>query len=199
MGDDGTVTHDSLPLKACAIGSQAVGKTTFFIRFIQGSFPGDYTRAVYEPTRYETSSDEHEVSIELNDVRSRLLNPQLKPLIYQNTDVVMMFYSVSDRESYLDVERVWLVDAQTHCPGVPIVLVGTKTDLREVGGDTVTTGEGKELARRVRATKFMEISSLLGEGLDDMMDEVVKCAVDHKLRKSSDSVIGKQRRPCRIL
>ena len=184
MKNNVTENQDRLYLKACFIGSDSVGKTSFLIRFLQGSFPGEYYRAVYPPTSYDTVSGEDNVTIELNDVRSKLESPELKPLIFQDTNVVMIFYSISDRSSFEDVEKVWTRDAITYCPGVPVVLVASKTDLRDKDGDVVNAEEGKEMAGRVCAESFVEISSLRGEGLNNLMAEVLRCAVDHKTRLS---------------
>ena len=210
--------HDRLYLKACFIGSNSVGKTSFLIRFLQGSFPGEYFRAVYPITRYDTTYGNDDVTIELVDVRSKLESPELKPLIFQDINVVVIFYSVTDRSSFAEVERVWAREAITYCPGVPVVLVASKTDLRDIEGDLVSTDkvasktdlsdkdqdvvnaeEGKEMARRVCAESFVEISSLKGEGLDDLMSEVVRCAVDHKTRMSLSKKVEKRRNVCCII
>ena len=177
---------DRLLLKGCVVGSAAVGKTSFFRRYREASSTGYYSWAVYDPTRFETSSGEQEVCIELNDVRSTWQYPQFRSHIFRNTDVLMIFYSVTDRRSYHDVEKVWLLDAHNHCQGVPVVLVATKTDIREEAADCVSEAEGEELAKRISAQVFVEVSLLCGEGLDDLMSEVVICAAEHKLRKRSE-------------
>ena len=170
--------------------------------------------------------------------------------------MVVIFYSVTDRSSFAEVERVWSGEALTYCPGVPVVLVASKTDLRDKDedlvstdkvasktdlrnkdgdlvstdkvasktdlrgkdgdlvstdkvasktdlrskdGDIFSTEEGKEMAARVCAESFVEISSLKGEGLDNLMSEVVRCAVGHKTRMSLSKKVEKRRNVCCII
>lgn len=39
-------------------------------------------------------------------------------------------FSVVSRCSFENISRTWLPEVRKHCPGVPILVVGTKTDLR---------------------------------------------------------------------
>jgi GTPase SAR1 family protein len=117
-------------LKVGAVGSKPVGKTSFLIKFLEGSFPEDGKRAVFDSHSYEAISGKHEVSVELYDVRSELVFSGMKLLIFFETYTFVIFYSVTDRERYLDVDRLWELDAQTHCPCVPILPVAPTTDLR---------------------------------------------------------------------
>ena len=50
-------------------------------------------------------------------------------------DVFLVCFSVSDTVSLERVESKWIPEVNHHCPGVPIMLVGTKSDLREDPGE----------------------------------------------------------------
>lgn len=64
----------------------------------------------------------------------------------------------------------WLPEIACHCPGTPFLLVGTKVDLRddrytlEMLGkkyeQVVTFKDGEEVARHLKAVKYMECSAL---------------------------------------
>ena len=81
----------------------------------------------------------------------------------------------------------WVVEAQERCPNVPIILVGLKKDLR---GDPVaieemrkkslrfvTETEGEQAAREIGARKYLECSSLSGEGVDDVFEAATRAAL----------------------
>lgn len=81
----------------------------------------------------------------------------------------------------------WVVEAQERCPDVPIILVGLKKDLR---GDPVaieemrkksqrfvTESEGEHAAREIGARKYLECSSLSGEGVDDVFEAATRAAL----------------------
>jgi hypothetical protein len=63
----------------------------------------------------------------------------------------------------------------------------------------LTTADSEELAKRIRAESLVKIFSLKGEGLDYMMDEVLRCTVDHKLQESLSVEIQKQGKCCLVL
>jgi Rho family protein len=66
------------------------------------------------------------------------------------------------------------------CPGVPIILVGLKKDLRDdpVAQEEMrkrsekflTAEEGEDVRKRISAKKYLECSSLTGEGVDDVFE-----------------------------
>uniref|UniRef100_A0A3Q4MZA7 Ras homolog family member Gb n=1 Tax=Neolamprologus brichardi TaxID=32507 RepID=A0A3Q4MZA7_NEOBR len=71
-----------------------------------------------------------------------------------------------------------------HCPGVPILLVGTKSDLRndaeiqrklkEQNQAPVTHQQGAALARQIQAIRYMECSALNQEGIKEVFTEAVR-------------------------
>lgn len=44
-------------------------------------------------------------------------------------------------------------------PGLPIILVGTKTDLRDADPSLISTASGDKIAKEIGAYKFLEVSS----------------------------------------
>ena len=46
-------------------------------------------------------------------------------------DVFLVCFSVSSYATFQNVEAKWLPEVTHHCPDTPILLVGTKSDLRE--------------------------------------------------------------------
>jgi len=85
---------------------------------------------------------------------------------------------------FLDSFLLFLKELQHHAPDTPIILVGTKQDLRtdpdvllelaENGERPVTTYEGVQMARQVYAHHYLECSALTQKGLKAVFDEVCK-------------------------
>ena len=69
-----------------------------------------------------------------------------------------------------------------HCPGVPCLIVGTQTDLREDPSvkeklakqrmQPVRKEDGEKMARELGAVKYVECSALTQYKLKDVFDEV---------------------------
>jgi len=64
-----------------------------------------------------------------------------------------------------------------HCPKTPIILVGTKTDLRKEQGEIVTLEEGQRLAKTIKALRYMECSALTRVGLKEVFDAAITSIV----------------------
>lgn len=62
-------------------------------------------------------------------------------------------------------------------PGAPIVLVGTKSDLRVPGSEKfVTTAEGKKMKHKIKAYALVECSAKRKENLHEVFEEAVRAA-----------------------
>lgn len=55
---------------------------------------------------------------------------RLRPLSYPDTDVLLLCFAVDNPDSFENVTDKWAGELHAFCPKVPVVLVGTKTDLR---------------------------------------------------------------------
>ncbi len=79
------------------------------------------------------------------------------------------------------------MEAQERCPGVPIILVGLKKDLRtdpvaieEMRKKSlrfVTQQDGESAAKDIGARKYLECSSLSGEGVDDVFEAATRASL----------------------
>ncbi|EOX90797.1 RAC-like GTP binding protein 5 isoform 3, partial [Theobroma cacao] len=56
---------------------------------------------------------------------------RLRPLSYRGADVFILAFSLISKASYENVSKKWIPELKHYAPGVPIVLVGTKLDLRD--------------------------------------------------------------------
>jgi len=85
------------------------------------------------------------------------------------------------------VEAKWLEEIHEQCPGVKVCLVALKCDLREDlgtqqklemrGEELVTYEEGLAVARRIRASRYLECSAKHGRGVAEVFQEAAKVSV----------------------
>ena len=71
--------------------------------------------------------------------------------------IILVFF-VNDCQSYNNIAAKWFPVVKLHCPSASVILVGSKTDLREKCNKTVTTEMGKQLAREINAVAYFECS-----------------------------------------
>ena len=77
--------------------------------------------------------------------------------------------------------------ARERCIGVPIILVALKKDLREdplaqeemrkKSWKFVSTKEGNDMREMIGARKYLECSSLTGDGVDDVFEAATRAAM----------------------
>lgn len=68
----------------------------------------------------------------------------------------------------------WYPEIMHHCPNTPIVLVGTKSDVRAKGEAKVTSAQGHALASDIKAVKYVECSALTRSGVEAVFQEATR-------------------------
>ena len=109
---------------------------------------------------------------------------RLRPLSYANANVFLLCFSIVNPVSYQNITAKWYKEVIHYCPDVPLILVGTKLDLREdsatisklqaLSQAPISTAKGQELANKINAFKYMECSAMTQQGLKDVFDTAVK-------------------------
>uniref|UniRef100_A0AC34GRI8 Uncharacterized protein n=1 Tax=Panagrolaimus sp. ES5 TaxID=591445 RepID=A0AC34GRI8_9BILA len=82
--------------------------------------------------------------------------------------------------SFENVKKRWLPELLHHCPSAPIILVGTKKDLRDDPERltlSISSAEGQQLANDINAIKYLECSAFTQFGLKDIFDEAICAAI----------------------
>lgn len=107
---------------------------------------------------------------------------RLRPLSYPQTDVFLVCFSVTSPASFENVREKWFPEVHHHCPGVPCLIVGTQTDLRDDPSvreklakqkmQPVRKEDGERMAKELGAVKYVECSALTQYKLKDVFDEV---------------------------
>jgi GTPase SAR1 family protein len=94
---------------------------------------------------------------------------------------------VNEPESYANVTKKWIPELKHYGKNTPLLLVGTKSDIRDdpvaiqklpkLGKRLMTEEEGWNLAKDIRAIKYMECSALTRTGLKNVFDEAISIAL----------------------
>lgn len=166
------------PIKITAVGDGLVGKTCLLITYTKKKFPVEYIPTVFDNYTTSIYLDEQEFDITLWDTAGQEDYERLRPMSYPNTDCFLLCFSISARNSYKNVLSKWYPELKHHCPNVPIVLVGTKSDLRDQENmDIITPNECKKLQKKIMASKYVECSAIKQEGLDRVFIEAIRAVL----------------------
>jgi len=184
-------------VKVMVVGDGAVGKTCMLISYTTNSFPGEYVPTVFDNYTANTVVDSNPVNLGLWDTAGSGEYDQLRPLSYPGTDVFIVCFSLTGPETFDNVKKKWVPEVTHFNPKTPIVLVGTKLDLRD-NEDTImalqeqnlvpiTTTKGEKLAKDISAYKYVECSALTQKNLSLVFEEACKAVfADHAQKTSKD-------------
>jgi Rho family protein len=169
------------------VGDEGCGKTSLLARFTLGYFPTHYVPTVFEHYVTDCWVDGISVQLTLWDTAGQEDYESVSPVAYSQSHVVIIGFSVDNSESLENVWRKWIEEAKERRPGIPVILVGLKKDLREdaLGTDEirkeslkfVTSREGAEIAGLYGARTYLECSSLTGEGVDNVFKVATRAAL----------------------
>jgi len=182
-------------VKLVVVGDGAVGKTSLLIRFATGEFPTEYLPTVFENYTAQLKRETETILLHLWDTAGQEDYDRLRPLSYPGADVVLLCFSTINQASYEAIREKWAPEIHHYIPNIPHILVGTKIDLRAAKHpdpnsgkyEPITTETGQSLATEIGATKYMEICSKSGEGIQELFNEAVG-QVLHERNSSSSNV-----------
>ncbi|KAL8468143.1 hypothetical protein ACS0TY_031396 [Phlomoides rotata] len=154
-------------IKCVTVGDGAVGKTCMLISYTSNTFPTDYVPTVFDNFSANVVVDGSTVNIGLWDTAGQEDYNRLRPLSYRGADVFLLAFSLISKASYENIYKKWIPELRHYSPNVPIVLVGTKLDLREdeqflsdhPGAVPITTAQGEELKKMIGAVAYIECSA----------------------------------------
>lgn len=171
----------AFPIKCVVVGDGNVGKTCLLMSYTQDAFPGEYIPTVFDHYQANVMVEGRVCSLTLWDTAGQEDYDRLRPLSYPQTDVFLICFALNRRESFTNVVQKWNSEIKHYCPEPPVLLIGTKEDLRDnaTGQDNgyrhfITTEEGTCLARQIGAVKYIECSSKTQKGVKQVFDEAIK-------------------------
>lgn len=127
-----------------------------------------------------------------------------------DTDLIMLCYSVDSKDSLENVESKWVGEIADNCPGVKLVLVALKCDLREGSEDEeegaaaaegadangqkekkpmIGYDQGLEVARKINALRYLECSAMRNRGVNEAFTEAARVALSVKKDKEENKCI----------
>eukprot|EP01129_Flabellula_baltica_P013070 TRINITY_DN600_c0_g1_i1.p1 TRINITY_DN600_c0_g1~~TRINITY_DN600_c0_g1_i1.p1 ORF type:complete len:256 (+),score=85.39 TRINITY_DN600_c0_g1_i1:29-796(+) len=178
----------ALRIKLVACGDGAVGKTSLLISYAQGTFPEGYVPTVFENYAKTIEHEGENIYFHLWDTAGQEEYDRLRPLSYPGADVVLLCFSLVTDTTFESIQEKWYPEVDHYISEVPIILVGTKLDLREAELPDPSTGEfapvtkkeGNELAKEIGALAYIELSAKEGTNVDKLFKKAIQIAKEHK-------------------
>jgi len=158
------------------VGDGAVGKTCLLICYSTGKFPTEYVPTVFANYTAKKEIQGQTVILHLWDTAGQEEYDRLRPLSYPGADVILLCFSTISQGSFDAITDKWAPEVAHFIPDAPIILVGTKLDMRDEGCpdpnsgkfEPILTEKGEGLAKQLKAHKYLECSAKTGVGLENV-------------------------------
>lgn len=193
-------------IKCVIIGDGAVGKTSLLISYTTNTFPQDYIPTVFDnysttialPDPSNPDSEPQVFKLNLWDTAGQEEYDRLRPLSCPQTDIFLICFSVNEPNSFQNVYDKWFPEVKHntnfenldlyHQSGkLPVLLVGTKADLRdddherdrlqESNQDFVSAQQINELVNKLGLMGYVECSAATQAGVREVFEKAVDCVV----------------------
>lgn len=174
-------------LKIVLIGDGATGKTCLVSVFATDQFPAEYIPTIFDNYARFFEVDGKLVDVAFWDTAGQSDYDRLRPLSYPGTDVFLFCFSFGSHESLETISEKWLPEVRSHCPDVPLVLVGNKKDLKDDVDHRrpiVSHEEGEAKAKEIGAAAYVACSALTKEGVRELLELAVRVYLKRKRKMS---------------
>nr|XP_045005099.1 ras-related C3 botulinum toxin substrate 1-like [Jaculus jaculus] len=163
-------------IRCVVVTDEAVGKNCLLTSYTTNAFPGEYIPTVFDNYSASVMVGGKPVNLGLWDTAGQEDCDRLPPLSYpqRSPNVFLICFSRLSPASFENVCAKWYPEVRHHCPNTPIIVVGTKLDLRDDKDrmeklkeklTPITYPQGLAMAKEIDAVKYLECSALTQRGL----------------------------------
>ena len=183
-----SVMSEPKALKVVVVGDGAVGKTCMLISYTTDKFPDEYAPTVFDNYSVNVDVQGEVWTMGLFDTAGQEDYDKWRSIVYPQTDVFLVCFSVMSPPSLDNVQDKWVPELRSHNPQTPILLVGTQTDLRQDEQKLqdlqkkkhrpVSKERAEQVVEDLKLVGYKECSAYTQDGLKDVFDEAIMLALD---------------------
>ena len=161
--------------KIVVLGDAAVGKTSLINQYIEKSFEEDY-----KPTlganiiRKDVFVEEINASVRLImwDLAGQEKYNVIRSMYFQGCVGALLVYDITRHNTFETINSKWLKDFKKYVKKEgTYILIGNKIDLKDQR--MVSTEDGKNFAKKIDASDFIETSAKSGENAEKAFENLV--------------------------
>ena len=126
-------------------------------------------------------------TVGIYDTSGQQDHDRLRVFSYRHSDVIIICFSMVDRESFQNVVEFWMAEVKCYERlKTPVILLGTQSDCTnnvEDADNIVKIEEGHKLAETIGACRFLTCSALDTESVSRVFECVVNACIKTRNEK----------------
>lgn len=173
-------------IQCAVIGDTAVGKTCLVSSYTKNEIPTQHQPTVYEVYQTSTMFRDEGYKLSICDVGGEYVTDSTAmQLALSSAEVILVCFAIDNPASFDNVEQKWIKEARYYCPDSPIVLVGLKSDLRNLKKSIrkdfrmklVKSWRGHDMTKffEHNISYYVECSPMTQENVHDVFERAIKC------------------------
>ncbi|KAH8806525.1 P-loop containing nucleoside triphosphate hydrolase protein [Flagelloscypha sp. PMI_526] len=201
-------------IRCAVVGAHNVGKTALIIRIIMDIFVEDFDPHLSSAWCRQRHFENNMFFMEYIDTPGHPQYENLLPRDYREADALVACFSLVDPDSFEYMMRKVQSLRTNARPMIPLILVGTKSDLRTSEQESerlrsqrrvpVSAHQIEALAEEMGAASYCVCSAKEGEGVDEVVIDVIKAFVKNQPEenftvKKASRKIGKLKGACVVM
>jgi len=165
-------------IKIVTVGDGAIGKTCLLVSYRSNEFPTQHVPTIFENEtiirEIDINGTQCELSLDLWDTAGQEQFDRLRILAYKNVHVFLLCFSTVSKTSFSNLEAKWIPEIKHHAPDALIVLVGTKSDLKDDSDEVVPDEEIQAYKKKCGAVEYIETSALNRTNVDLCFETAIR-------------------------
>ncbi|XP_059048612.1 ras-related C3 botulinum toxin substrate 1-like, partial [Achroia grisella] len=170
-----------------------VAKTALIQTFVEQAYSPEPVPTVSDVYYAEVNTYGVPYTLGLLDTSGSEDYDRLRALSYPYTDAFLICFAINNIYSFESVYSKWYPEIRQFSPNTPVILVGTKIDLRDdkktiedlnrKKQSPVTYQMGFDMAKSIKAKKYIECSARMQKNVERVFVEAAATATAEKPRK----------------
>ncbi len=166
--------------KLILLGDKDVGKTTLTYRYVTGLFKKNIKQTIgIDIFSKFVNFNDTLVKFQIWDFGGEPRFRSILPKYCTGADVSLILFDIKNMASYENLP-IWINIVKDNTKDIPILLIGTKSDLDEER--EVPSHMGEDIKNKHNLNGFIEISSLSGSNIQELFNLVVKILLEEYVK-----------------
>ena len=172
--------------KVIFVGDVTVGKTQIINKFMNDKFDANYQQTFGANLAIKVVNfKDKKIKLELWEIFGQKAYKNIMKDYYKGSHLIVFVYAVDDKNSFDNIQQIWVNEVRSINKDAKFLLVGNKCDLEDKR--QVSTEEAMEYAEK-NNMEFIEVSAKDKINIEKMFDNSLKNFLDDMEKEKNNNL-----------